>query len=127
MKKPTAKLFAKAEAAIGAAESLLEGDHLEAGASRAYYAMFYTAEALLMERGLHFRRHGGVQSALGEHFVKTGDLDRKYHRWLLAAFSKRIVADYGVDADLSTRDVEEMVAQAREFLQIARQLPPNGP
>jgi uncharacterized protein (UPF0332 family) len=84
--------------------------------------MFYVAEALLNERGLRFRKHGGVHGAFGEHFVKPGLLDARYHRWLLAAFSKRIAADYGVDAELRTEDVEETLTQAREFLLVARQL-----
>jgi hypothetical protein len=52
--------------------------------------MFYTAEALLNERSLRFKKHGGVHAAFGEHFAKPGLLDAKYHRWLLAAFEKRI-------------------------------------
>ena len=35
--------------------------------------------------------------------------------------SKRITADYGVDADLSTQEVREMLAQAQAFLTAARE------
>ena len=118
------KLVEKAARAIAAGESSLRDGHTEAGANRAnraYYAMFYLAEALLNERGLRFRKHGGVHSAFGEHFVKTHVLDPCYHRWLLAAFNKRITADYGVDAELSVTEVEEMLTQAREFLKVARE------
>ncbi len=44
-----------------------------------------------------------------------------YHRWLLAAFNKRIAADYGVDADIEAAEVEEMLVRSRQFLQAARQ------
>jgi len=121
MSEGTAKLLEKSTRSLSAGESLLAGDHVEAAASRAYYAMFYVAEALRDERGLRFRKHGGVHGAFGEQFVKTGLLDPKYHRWLLAAYNKRITADYGVDAQLSAREAGEMLAQAREFLQAARQ------
>jgi uncharacterized protein (UPF0332 family) len=120
MNEATAKLLDKADRAIAAATSALRDGHIEAGAGRAYYAMFYVAEALLNERGLRFRKHGGVQSAFGEHFAKTGLLDPKYHRWLLTAFNKRISADYDVDAELSPSDVATMLAQAREFQNAAR-------
>ena len=34
-------------------------------ASRAYYAMFYAAEALLQSRGLAFSKHSAVHAAFG--------------------------------------------------------------
>ena len=41
---------------------------------------------------------------------------------LLAAFNKRIVGDYGVDATLTREEVSEMIEQAVEFLTQARSL-----
>ena len=121
MNSTTAKLLEKTVRSIAAGESALTDGHVEAAAGRAYYAMFYVAEALLNERGLRFRKHGGVHAAFGEHFAKTGLLDPRFHRRLLAAFNKRIAADYGVDVEVNAREVEEMLAQAREFLQAARE------
>ncbi len=51
--------------------------------------------------------------------AKTDLLDPKYHRWLLAPFNRRITADYGGEAELTTGQVEEMLNQAREFLTTA--------
>lgn len=120
MKEATGKLLEKAARSIAAGETLQSAGYLEAAASRAYYAMFYVAEAMLHERGLRFRKHGGVHAAFGEHFAKTGLLDSRFHRWLLTAFNKRITADYGVDAELRPPEVAEMLIQAREFLRAAR-------
>ncbi len=50
MKELTKQFFEKAEEAIVAAQQLLADDHVEFSAGRAYYAMFYVAEALLNER-----------------------------------------------------------------------------
>ncbi len=47
MKDTTAKLLEKAERAIRSAGRLLDLTDVEAAAARAYYAMFYVAEALL--------------------------------------------------------------------------------
>jgi uncharacterized protein (UPF0332 family) len=82
MKDTTARFLQKAERSIAGAESLVETD-AEAAISRAYYSMFYSAESLLNERGMRFRKHGGVHAAFGEHFVKTGATDPKFHQWLL--------------------------------------------
>ncbi len=121
MKEATKKLLEKATRVLRIAERLGKSGDAEFSVGRAYYAMFYVAEALLNERSLRFRKHGGVHAAVAEHFVKTGLLDGKYHRWLLEAFSKRITGDYGIDADLTSEDASLLVGQAREFMEAAKQ------
>jgi len=90
MKPESRRLLDKAARAIRAAETLLREDDADFAAGRAYYAMFYAAEALLFERGLQFRKHGAVHGAFGEHLVRSGILDARLHRWLLDAFDVRI-------------------------------------
>lgn len=91
MREETRRLFEKAERALKAARTLNEQD-ADFAAARAYYALFYVAAGLLAERNLHFRKHGAVHAAFGEHFVKSGAMDAKFHRWLLDAFDKRVQA-----------------------------------
>jgi len=121
MNQTTAKLLEKAGRSIAAGESAVSEGHIEAATARAYYAMFHVAQALLNDRGLRFRKHGGVHAAFGEHFAKSGLLDPRYHRRLLAAFNKRIVADYSIEAELGAEEVRDMLGQASEFLQAARE------
>lgn len=116
MKETTGKFFIKANRALAVAARLLEGGDADFAAGRAYYAMFYVAGALLHEKDLRFRKHGGLHSVFGQHFIRTGELDPKYYRWLLAAYNKRIVGDYGIEAEISHGEVEYMIVQAREFL-----------
>lgn len=121
MKENTRLLLDKARRAIDAAQTLLDsGPFPDFATGRAYYAMFYVAEALLREKDLHFSKHGGVHGAFGEHFIKTGLLDQKYHRWLLNAFDQRIEGDYGVEIETIAEDAEKLIAQAEEFLDAAR-------
>lgn len=120
MNEEPGKFIHKALQSIDAAKSLLDGGYSDFAGARAYYAMFYTAEALLSNKGLKFRKHGGVHSAFGEHFTKTGLVDVKFHRWLLEAFGKRIKGDYGVDEVLVRGDAEVLIRQAEEFLAAAR-------
>lgn len=120
MKTKTEQLLAKAQDAIEAAELLLQAGKNSFAAGRAYYAMFYTAEALLFEKGLEFRKHGGVHAAFGKHFAKTREVDPRYHRYLIEAFESRLEADYGVDIVLSTSAVNDIIQRAEEFLAVAR-------
>jgi uncharacterized protein (UPF0332 family) len=120
LKESTEKFLQKAFRSVQAAEHLTESADAEFGVGRAYYAMFYAAQALLNEKGLKFRKHAGVHSAFAEQFVKSGLLDKRYHRWLLAGFSKRITADYGIEAELTPEDATLLIGQAREFLAAAK-------
>jgi uncharacterized protein (UPF0332 family) len=96
MKEYTRKLLDKALDAIEAAEGLMNLGKAEFSAGRAYYAMFYIAEALLSEKGLEFKQHGQVIGAYGLHFAKTKELNPKYHCWLVNGFDPRVSGDYGV-------------------------------
>lgn len=120
MKEEARKLLEKASRAIRAAETLLREGDADFASGRAYYAMFYAVQALLVERGLRFRKHGSVHGAFGQEFVKTGLFDAKYHRWLLDAFDKRLQADYRADVVIGPEDVRVMVDEAREFLSEVR-------
>ncbi len=65
MKDHSRKLLDKAVDAIEAAEMLVDNEKPEFAAGRAYYAMFYIAEALLNEKGLKFSKHSAVHAAFG--------------------------------------------------------------
>jgi uncharacterized protein (UPF0332 family) len=93
VKDNTAKFLHRAQDAIEAADILLTNEKVDIAAGRAYYAMFYTAEALLNEMGLEFNKHSAVHGAFGKHFAQTKLLDPKYHRWLMDSFDKRLIGD----------------------------------
>jgi len=54
-------------------------------ASRAYYAMFYIAEAFLDGEGMSFSSHAAVIGAFGREFARTGRVPAEFHRFLIDA------------------------------------------
>ena len=65
-------LLKRADRYLVTAEVLVrEGDY-ESSVSRSYYAMFFSAQALLFSKDLSYSSHKMTISAFGEHFVKTG-------------------------------------------------------
>lgn len=120
MKEEARKLLEKGGRALHAAETLLRTGDAEYAAGRAYYAMLHAAQAILREKGLRYRKHSGVHSAFGQHCVKTGDMDPKFHRWLLAAFEKRLMGDYDLEVTIEAETATALIEQAREFLDAAR-------
>lgn len=112
--------LAAAQEDVEVAHQLFRNLHIRTAASRSYYAMFYAATALLAHRSLAFSKHSGVIDGYGKEFSRTGALDPKYHKWLIRAFRIRNTADYALDTILTEDDVTELLAQAREFVQAAR-------
>ena len=122
MKDYSSKLLSKALDAIEGAEALLNIDKAEIAVGRAYYSMFYVAEALLYnEFDVKLNQHGQVIAAYGKNFAKTKALDPKFHRWLRDGFDKRISGDYGVDTGIEDDIAANMINQAREFLEAAQE------
>jgi uncharacterized protein (UPF0332 family) len=90
--------------------------------SRAYYAMFYVATALLLGKGLRFKSHSAVIAAFGQHFAMTGLVPKEYHRYLIHAFDERNVADYETEQDLTAEDYAEKRDHAIKLLEYAERM-----
>jgi len=106
----------KANQNLQAAELLKNQGFHEIAASRAYYALFYIAEALLLRRGQHFSSHSAVIAAYGKEFAKTGDLDPKFHQYLIKAQEVRQTSDYSFTEVISPISADQVVIWAQEFL-----------
>lgn len=119
MKAETQSLLEKSRASPKAAELLRTEGYADFAASRAYYAMFYAAEALLLEQGEAFATHSGVIGAFGKLFAKAGVLDPKLHRYLIDAQDLRNVGDYGVGPSLTEAQVTDLLQWATEFVATA--------
>jgi uncharacterized protein (UPF0332 family) len=122
VKESVSLLFQKAGRAIEGARRDLEAGETGFAADRAYYAMFYVAEALLSDRGLEFSSHGAVHGAFGKAFARTGALDPKFHRALLDAFRTRQMTIYDVTVTISPDAAEALIMKAEEFASAARDL-----
>jgi uncharacterized protein (UPF0332 family) len=110
-----AALVKKARRSLAAARRLSsEGDH-DFAASRAYYAMFYVAEALLLSRGLSFSKHSAVIAAFGQHFAKAGILPAEHHAALRTGFDQRNLGDYE-EAEFPEEVAEQLLRAAQAFL-----------
>ena len=117
MKEELRPLLAKAQESLEAAGLLLKEGYADFAASRGYYAMFYVAEALLLDRGLSFSSHTAVIAAIGKEFAKTDVLDPRFHRYLLDAQDFRNLGDYGVGRAITAEQTRQVLQWAAEFLE----------
>ena len=124
-------LIEKAKRSLQAAQLLLSNDMADFAASRAYYTMFYLASAFLLGKGLKFSKHGSLIAAFGQHFVKTGEVEARFHRYLIDAQDDRIIGDYTAKSVFTKTEAATMISQAEEFLALAEQMlsstPPVNP
>lgn len=109
-------LLEKSQRSMDAAKNLMERGFHDFAVSRAYYAMFYIAEALLDREGLAFSSHAAVISAFGQYLVRPGKVAAQYYRQLIDAQAQRTRADYDPQPNLSQQDAEILISQAQDFL-----------
>jgi uncharacterized protein (UPF0332 family) len=115
-------LLVGARESLSAARLLYREGHYGFAASRAYYAMFYVAEAFLLAKGLAFSKHSAVHAAFGEHFVKTGIVPAGLHRALIHGMEVRQAGDYDYMTEVSPEEAGEQIANAQQFLESATKI-----
>ena len=79
------RLIAKGRRSLRAARRLAEGGDPDFAVSRAYYAMFYLAQAMLLTLGLEFRQRA-VVVAFAQHFVRSARFEAAHLMALREAF-----------------------------------------
>jgi len=112
----------KAADSLQAAQLLAEQKFYDFAISRAYYTMFYIAQAFLLGEGFTTSKHSTVISLFGQHFAKTKRVPTKFHRYLIEAQSSRIAGDYSIQPSLSALQAETHINRAKEFLELGEQL-----
>jgi uncharacterized protein (UPF0332 family) len=115
------QLIAKANNSIKAAQILFHEEIYDVSISRAYYAMFYVAEAFLISEGLSFSKHSAVISKFGEIFAKTNRLPAEYHRYLIEAEQSRLRSDYDASFNPTEVEAKENIERAIMFVELANQ------
>ena len=122
MKPEQIALLRKATESLRAAELLATNELFDFAASRAYYTMFYVAEAFLLNEGLTFSSHAAVISAFGRDFARTGRVPVEFHRYLIDAQDLRNQGDYDIDSAITEAEANQLIAQAEQFLELAERL-----
>lgn len=100
------------------AELLIQTGRERKAVSLCYYAVFYAASALLLTKGIIRARHGGVRSALSEHFIRYGAIPAALGDVYTLLKDEREMADYKLSVDPPWEAVAETrLEQARDFVE----------
>lgn len=112
-------LIKKAERSIDAARMMFNAEMTDFAASRAYYAMFYLAEAFLEDEAAKFSSHAATIGEFGRRFAKTGRLPAELHKFLIDAQDARTAGDYLATSMPSKETAMRHILNAERFLAVA--------
>lgn len=87
-------LLQKADQSLESAQSEFQAKRFDFAVNRAYYACFYSASAVMLQRGKQFVKHDGLRSVIHKDLVKPGDLAPQWGKVFDRAFETRQEADY---------------------------------
>lgn len=109
-------LMERAHEKLKVATSLFVTGFYSDAVSRAYYAMFYAARALLSEKNIYPKTHRGVISQFGLKFVKEGEFEKEIFDLFARAQEDREEADYGLLSEIEEEEAKKIIEGADKFL-----------
>ena len=90
--------------------------------SRAYYAVFHAARAMLLLQGFEPKTHAGLGHLLNEKLIRAGLLESRYNLIFTRLQAYRQASDYAYVFEVAVSDAEEEIRAAEEFVQRAEAL-----
>lgn len=106
----------KGEACLRQARLLFNNNEFDGAVSRAYYAIFHYASALLLTKGLESRSHEGLIRMFSLHFIKMGGLSKEYSTILSHAQRAREESDYWPEIPFTEEDTKIRLAEVETFI-----------
>ena len=112
----------RADDCVKDAELLLSAGRNFAAVGRGYYAMFHAATAALLLKGIKRYSHQGIISSFGREFIKTGQVEPRFHKDFTEAFDLRQESDYEPVVEITQGQANKVVERAKEFVEVCRSL-----
>ena len=109
-------LLQKASQALESTRSEYQAGRFDCAVNRAYYACFYAASAVMLQRGKQFVKHTGLRGAIHKDLVKPGLLAVQWGKVFDRAFENRQVADYLILFVFEPEQVEQLIQEAEGFV-----------
>ena len=112
----------KADRFLNQAGMMCDMEQWDMAANRYYYACFHAVQALFVHNGLSTRRHKGMLTQLGLHFIKTGIIEDRLGAFLTRMEQLREKGDYNCLFDVTKEELLTFVEPAKEMVDKIKQL-----
>lgn len=106
----------RAHEELNAASNLISDGLYRIATSRAYYAAYLMATAVLLTKDVVRAKHSGVQSAFGETLVKAGLIEEEYGRIYTRLRKSREESDYSDRIVMSNEIARARLDDAEKFV-----------
>jgi len=115
-RREVALYMERAHQTLEVAAHNLDDGFYAAAVNRAYYAIFYAANATLATQKPARGKHSGVISAFRERFVKTGLIEAEYSRIYGRVMDDRHLGDYEIGGAITAEQAERDLEDAQRFV-----------
>lgn len=106
----------KALERLKVAERLFSEGYYEDAVSRAYYAMYHAAKAVLATVNVFPKTHEGVVAEFGRRFVLSGVFPKELGKSLADVKASRETYEYSVTAIVDRMEAEAILSDAKVFV-----------
>lgn len=106
----------KARDALNVAKQLHKQKYYNDAASKAYYAVFHSLQAILLTKGLSFSKHSGVLSAFNKEFIYGGAFAKNFYDKIMRLFKDRQIGDYEYEKEINCESSEGDIADAEMII-----------
>jgi uncharacterized protein (UPF0332 family) len=113
-------MIEKAEESLQGASILAREKMYAFAVSRAYYAVFYSAEAALITKNLMSSSHKSIITLFNREFIRTKLLPQEIYKVINNLNNERQSADYYYFASYTSEECEECIVQATSFVDAVR-------
>ena len=112
----------KSHASIQEAEDVSKLGYWNLSANRLYYACYYMASALLIDKGFEARTHAGVIHLIGLHFITKDLISRDFGRLFSRLYEMRQSGDYDDMFDFTAEEVVPYFEKTKDFIRAMQKL-----
>jgi len=106
----------QADESIQEAKTLAQNLLWRGAINRAYYAMFYAALPLVVQKQQMISKHSGVIAFFDKEFVRNGIFPKELSRYLHFAFERRQNIDYGEIFTVNSDEANQAIIEAGQFV-----------
>lgn len=105
----------KAKECLDDAAAMINMKRTNAAISRSYYAMFHSAQAVLLTENVIAFTHQGVNVQFNKYFIKKGIFEKEITTAYNKILDQRFKSDYEIGFNANTEDAAFAYEQALNF------------
>jgi uncharacterized protein (UPF0332 family) len=118
MKEEIESVINKSKRAIESSKREFNSGDYDYACSRAYYAVFYLIEGVLMIDSKRFTKHSAVISFFNKDYVKTSIFPVEFSKHIKYLLKRREIGDYSFSIRVEKEDAQNCISMAEEIFKV---------